>query len=480
MKPVAVLAVTVAGDDGYIVIVHRDMYGDHAALECVHARGGAPLWKLALPDLSPDAMVAGEGTIATARWRKNPEGTIPRASVVAVDVATGLVRWEVPVPKTPGTMWIHHGVLVLRLGGSDETSLGGFDLASGAKLWEALSFAPQHAPVFVGEHLIAPARHATSSPLRVVHVRTGEARDVGSGLTWPGLARGADYVTVIAPGEGGDLLVTPEALRDPARALAEAGAAPAAANDGTTTVGLTALSPASGQLLRMSDVPPECAGSSFFSIWNERIVCDVAKSTTLISRPIGGSAERTLDAPAGYRFWAGGASERRWEHRAGWPYLAPVTRFVPMVLNQVPGDDAKLCVIDLDTLTFAWCSPREVVDMGYTPWGWMSVTSHGDLHFVHLARGADHKKAAVLVVDGRTGKARGAVTLRTKSGALSGWPAWRMTEWTRSGDVLAARADAFAWGIDLGSLSVSWSRGPEPVEIVDARAEVEAILGSVP
>lgn len=122
------------------------IYGDHAYflgafgdLSCVELESGAPVWRINLIQQfdGDHELVWGlcsSPLVADGKLIVNPGG--PEASVVALDPRTGEVLWQ-----TPGARHAYGSFIVATLGGVrqlvgyDQTSLGGWDIATGRRLW---------------------------------------------------------------------------------------------------------------------------------------------------------------------------------------------------------------------------------------------------------------------------------------------------------------------------------------------------------
>lgn len=461
MSPGAVIAVP--GAEPRILVAHRSRLGERAELELVRARDGSTIWKTPMPTLGPDArsIAVDEGGIVALAGNDT--------KLVGVDPASGAVRWQTPFDGHADEMWIHAGVVVVRALATGETPLWAFDLETGQRLWKSALVSSQYAPVFTGEHLVIPMEHTRHPALRFIALRTGAASALGSGLVWPGVATDATYTSIFAPGEGGEPLVTTRLL---AFGSPDSGAGPPPLADGSPRVGLVSIDVAKGEMKRLVDLPADADAGSFFARWKDHVLFLAEKETAFVSAPSDGHGEsRVLAAPEGYRFWTGGVTHAIWRHREAWPYLAPRTRFVPMVLNRVETDAAKVCVIDLDEHTFTWCAERDI-PASNGPWGWLSATTRGTFHFFAI-------DDALLVLDGVTGKAKGAFTLHSADGKLRGWPE-PLDHAALAGEVLSARHEEYAWAVDITTRTLAWQRGPSAITIRDARSTVISALGSVP
>ncbi|MCC7474872.1 MAG: PhnD/SsuA/transferrin family substrate-binding protein [Pirellulales bacterium] len=138
------------------------LFGAFGDLACVDALTGIKLWGMnVISEFDGDSeLVWGTCTsplVVDAKLIVNPGG--PEASVVALDPATGEVLW-----KSPGDRHAYSSFIVATLGGSrqligyDRSSLGGWAIETGMRLW---TLRPPHegdfnvpTPVVAGEHLL--------------------------------------------------------------------------------------------------------------------------------------------------------------------------------------------------------------------------------------------------------------------------------------------------------------------------------------
>jgi hypothetical protein len=144
-------------------------------------------------------------------------------------------------------------------------------------------------------------------------------------------------------------------------------------------------------------------------------------------------------------------------------------------------DDTKLCVVDLQALAFSWCSAKDISSSRVELYGWRYVESLGDRHLIYLPFGSESEgRGMVVVLDGRTGRVLGTRALRSAKGTVTGWPSAAIGRSVRSSDVLVTRNEGWVWAVDLTTLELAWQRGPEALQLVDARAEAEELLGPLP
>ncbi len=485
LEPSAILAV---GTDD-VLVSHRSELGDVTELELLHARDGASVWRAPMPPIQPEASaLAVSGGLAVMASQADRGGS--GAMLIAISVADGHTKWTAKVEQGLRAIWAEKGAVVVS---THESSLRAFDLETGVARWEAKGVAEQHAPIFVGGSLIFPTAHALQPALRVVDLRSGAARDVPRGLRWPGAVVDDRYYAIHGAG-GGDELAGAAALatgRDPVLPDAEARLDVAA--KGTVLAELM-LATGSVEPVRIGDapvtLPDHCVRGTFFTLWKDRVVCDLYSPNRgddekpLVSRSWKQVAgPRELQPAPGFRFWGGGSSEHEWLHRDDWPFLAARTRFVPMVQNELRTDNARLCVLDLEELRLTWCSERTITQDKVEIYGWLHIETRGDVHLIHLPlrKTARASVGPLLVLDGNTGKFRGAVDLRAPPPHdIGGFPSLLSHPAPRSGPILVVARDGFLFGLDLATLTLTFQRGPVRLTVMSAISEAESLLGQLP
>lgn len=504
LTPLAIVATRSADGAPALVVAHRGETGEVTEIELLDSRNASTIWRKRVTAIQPEPedLVTDGRVIVIAGQSEHSDTTL-----IGYDLATGREKWRAePFAATTNSLWIHRGRLVAL---SFDEKLLGFELESGKKLWETAHVDDANAPIFVGDHLVIPTEHARQPALRIVNLETGAARDMGHGLGWPGAVVGDRYYALYRPSSfsdtrGGDELVSAKNLRELQLALdTDSGLAPRAprakplelADAGTPDSlrgdksMLVELLPERGEvrpvLLEQSAVwvPYDCVESSFFTLFEDRLLCHHDEGEWMFSRSwqkLGPMAD--IRAPAEMRYWDGGTADSEWKNRDRYAFLGAKTRFVPMILNQRGTDDATLCVLDFDVGKTVWCAEKKILNSEIELYGWLHVDSYDDVHVIHfpLRRGDYRMYGPLLVLDGKTGKFRGAIDLRAKSGPIKGWPSTHAYPSPRSGDVLAASVGDYFVGLDLKSLKLAFRRGPEPVELVSGLDEVERLLGPVP
>ena len=121
-------------DDGRVYLL-----GAFGHLTCANLQTGAIEWQLNILDLfggDPELVwgTCSSPLVVDGKLIVNPGG--PAASIVALDPATGTLIW-----KSPGARHAYSSFIVATLGGIrqlvgyDRTSLGGWDIATGNRLW---------------------------------------------------------------------------------------------------------------------------------------------------------------------------------------------------------------------------------------------------------------------------------------------------------------------------------------------------------
>lgn len=115
------------------------LYGAFGHLHAVELKTGRVIWKR---NLKEEFASAGELTwglcssplIADGQLIVNPGG--PQASLVALDPKTGAVQWQTPGGAAGyGSLIVGTFGGVRQIVGHDETTLGGWDAATGRRLW---------------------------------------------------------------------------------------------------------------------------------------------------------------------------------------------------------------------------------------------------------------------------------------------------------------------------------------------------------
>jgi outer membrane protein assembly factor BamB len=118
---------------------HVYLFGAMGHLTCVEIRTGNQVWQLDVRDefevtAAMPWGLCGSPLIAAGRLFVNPGGR--DSSLVALDPATGDVVWEAPGrPAGYGSFIAATLGERLQLVGHDETTLGGWDAATGKRLW---------------------------------------------------------------------------------------------------------------------------------------------------------------------------------------------------------------------------------------------------------------------------------------------------------------------------------------------------------
>jgi outer membrane protein assembly factor BamB len=116
------------------------VHGAFGHLHCVDLKTGQVLWH---KDLKTEFQSAGRLSwglcssplITDGKLIVNPGG--PEASLLALDAATGEIRWKSPgEPAGYGSMIVGEFGGVHQIVGYDETTLGGWDVATGKRLWK--------------------------------------------------------------------------------------------------------------------------------------------------------------------------------------------------------------------------------------------------------------------------------------------------------------------------------------------------------
>lgn len=118
---------------------HVFFFGAFGHLNCVELKTGTPVWQIDVRDEFDVTSkmpwgLCGSPLIADGRLIVNPGGKL--ATLAALDPATGDVLW-----KTPGRPAGYGSFIAAELGGRkqlvghDATTLGGWDLATGKRLW---------------------------------------------------------------------------------------------------------------------------------------------------------------------------------------------------------------------------------------------------------------------------------------------------------------------------------------------------------
>ncbi len=484
-EPRTTLAMVTVGP-GAVAIAHRA--GSEAPtteVDLVDPASGTARWRatVAAMEASEDALLATADTlVAVARG----EGRTP-PSLIGLDLANGTPRWQRVLERWPAEvvifsgMWAHEGVLVVRASSGDTARLIGLEARTGAELWHTDAVSSHEAPIFVGAWLLVPTRHATQPPLRLVALRSGETRGVGAGLAWPGLVNEDRYLALFSPGARAEALVSAETLRG-------GGPDPQPATATTPWTGprsgvhLVALDLATGALAPQGlTVPDGCADPTAFFQRGDRVFCTFRDGTSMWSSVAGDATTTRVIAPdEGWRIWDGGSVERRWRRPETLAFSSTPGRYAPLVLNERGTDDARVCVLDLDEVRLAWCSEREITDEQIHIYGWLHIHRRAELHLIHLPvhHAPSHHHGPVAILDGNTGRFVGALELRT-GGLLPGWPGVS-TGHPRAGDVLVSSVGPFVWGVDLRRRTLTFQRGPQPIELVDAVADAERILGPLP
>lgn len=455
-----------------VILAMRTMHGVEASFEAIRAADGTTVWRTPLRDLdSSYALAVGDGLVVGLKMDR----------IFALDRETGAPKWETKVagpselPKlfALNEVWIHDGIVVARRGLLDTTTLVGFDAKDGKKLWESPPVDGLNAPVFVGKFALIPVEHTTAPSLLVVGLHDGSMKKTGAGLGWPGHARGDAYVAALSGAN--EALVSIDALSNPDAAIAAAKSTPKIDLDGAWATGILSVDPATLATKRIGRARAACARASFVGMVGDRYLCDEDDAKTLVLHPLGNGATLRLKAPEGYRFWGGGASDRLDSKRNTLPFVDPAARFVPVVLNHKREDTAKVCVLDLDSLTFHWCAARDIPPDGRSPYGWIDIQSRGPLHMIGIPGSGD----PMLFVDGTTGAALSAIALKGLQGTNLGRH-WADDQWAGAGMVLVGLTRDVAWAVDARAGKLLWTRGEGPLTVVDAKAEAERALGSLP
>lgn len=123
-------------------LIHEDhviLLGAFGHLSCVELATGAPVWQLNILQIfdgDPELVwgTCSSPLLADGKLIVNPGG--PEASVVALDPRTGGLIWQ-----SPGDRHAYSSFIVAELGGVrqivgyDRSSLGGWDVATGRRLW---------------------------------------------------------------------------------------------------------------------------------------------------------------------------------------------------------------------------------------------------------------------------------------------------------------------------------------------------------
>lgn len=148
-------AASTPATDGRHVVSYFGSFG----LVCYDVEG-QELWRHPLPL----ALSAGQYGSGTSPIIVGPTVLLNRdqyrnSSLLALDVATGAVRWETPRPEAGGSFgspahWRNHGVDEIVLGAS--ARLKGYDLRTGAERWaiEGITGLVCTTPVLAGDRLI--------------------------------------------------------------------------------------------------------------------------------------------------------------------------------------------------------------------------------------------------------------------------------------------------------------------------------------
>jgi ABC-type phosphate/phosphonate transport system substrate-binding protein/outer membrane protein assembly factor BamB len=141
---------------------HAIFLGAFGDLSCVELRTGLVAWQMNIVRLfegDPELVwgTCSSPLVVDGKLIVNPGG--PEASLVALDPLTGQLLWQ-----TPGDYHAYSSFIVATLGGArqlvgyDRTTLGGWDIASGRRLW---TLKPPHqgdfnvpTPVAVGGQLL--------------------------------------------------------------------------------------------------------------------------------------------------------------------------------------------------------------------------------------------------------------------------------------------------------------------------------------
>ncbi len=476
-----------------IAVVFRGSEDGAGELEGVDLAARRSLWKRAMR-CTHGAVAAKDGLVVA----RVSSPSLRHYAVAAFDARTGAERWRTPVPM-PDHLIAFEDVVVaalLEAGQDERRRLIALDRETGRRLWTSAPVPWAYDPIGAGRSLLVPARHASRAPLWSIDRRTGAAREIPGGLEWPGVTRGADYWALRWSGGAGSDIVSQRALRE-GPGVPEA--SPIAA--GPPRMQLVALADGTGEprpVLRDGApvaVPAACFDAHFFGVGRDRIVCTEVNDeyrwilTAIWSERIEGDPRPWRidlgDAREEPTAWTGGFDEWKAQERAGSPWLPIETRFVPMAVRR--GGRSRLCVLDVDDGRFSWCS--EVVEAEPAPLAQLGMARRGDVHLVRLvledAGPTKSSPAALLVLDGATGRFRGAVALDRKAGAagtLRGAPPVRDDPPDRVGDLLVGRWSGHAFALDLRTLRLAWSAGPRGVrlEAISALEEVERLLGALP
>ncbi len=118
---------------------HVYLFGAWGHLHCVELKTGIPVWQLDLrAEFNPEKLTWGYcGTPLLVEGKLIVAPGAPDASLVALDPLTGKVMW-----KTPGEPASYGSLICATLGGKkqivghDATTLGGWDIATGRRLWK--------------------------------------------------------------------------------------------------------------------------------------------------------------------------------------------------------------------------------------------------------------------------------------------------------------------------------------------------------
>jgi outer membrane protein assembly factor BamB len=121
-----------------IVGEHVYFYGAWGHLHCVELKTGVPIWQMDVrAEFNVEKLTWGHcGTPLLVDGKLIVAPGAPDASLVALEPLTGKVLW-----KTPGEPASYGSLIVATLGGKkqivghDATTLGGWDIATGKRLW---------------------------------------------------------------------------------------------------------------------------------------------------------------------------------------------------------------------------------------------------------------------------------------------------------------------------------------------------------
>jgi hypothetical protein len=286
LTPSAIVATRLAGEDAPgVVVAHRSETGAVTELELLRARDGRAVWRAPAPSIRPEdqALAVGEGVVAMAG--QNPtRGT----TLHAFGAADGQKRWSAEISESTDRLSIERGTLLVQT----SKGIAAFELATGKPRWDVAGVTSHYAPIAVGGFLVAPTEHATAPALKLVDLASGRVREIGRGLRWPGVAIGERYYTVHRPGRGGEPIISAALLAG--ETPPDGGVRPAVAIAGVSGSRpvLVEVDLATGEIrpVRIGaaavSLPEGCEEGTFFTIFEDKVLCDHEKGAALFSRSL--------------------------------------------------------------------------------------------------------------------------------------------------------------------------------------------------